>query len=88
MKPLNITIALALIFTASVHAQDEIPSETSSAEELLVGQQPVDLFARDTYRIDTIICPFKGEIDYEPGTIEKETMRKKQDTHQISQSRL
>ncbi len=70
MKPLNITIALALIFTASVHAQDEIPSETSSAEELLVGQQPVDLFARDTYRIDTIICPFKGEIDYEPGTIE------------------
>ena len=29
-----------------------------------------DLFARDSYRIDTVICPFKGEIDYEPGDIE------------------
>jgi pimeloyl-ACP methyl ester carboxylesterase len=29
-----------------------------------------DLFARDSYRIDTVICPFKGDIDYEPGDIE------------------
>ena len=29
-----------------------------------------DLFARDSYRIDTVVCPFKGEIDYEPGDIE------------------
>ncbi len=31
---------------------------------------PVDLFARDTYRIDTVICPFRDNLDYEPGEIE------------------
>lgn len=31
---------------------------------------PVDLFARDTYRIDRFVCPFKGKIDYKPGEIE------------------
>ncbi len=29
-----------------------------------------DLFARDTFRIDSMVCPFKGEIEYEPGEIE------------------
>ncbi|GAB4193559.1 MAG: hypothetical protein Tsb002_24140 [Wenzhouxiangellaceae bacterium] len=31
---------------------------------------PVDLYARDSYRIDTVICPFKGTLDYKPGEIE------------------
>jgi pimeloyl-ACP methyl ester carboxylesterase len=31
---------------------------------------PPDLFARDTYRIDTIVCPFRGQIEYKPGEIE------------------
>ena len=30
----------------------------------------VDYFARDSFRIDTIVCPFKNDIDYEPGEIE------------------
>ncbi len=29
-----------------------------------------DLFARDTFKLDPVVCPFKGEIDYEPGEIE------------------
>ncbi len=29
-----------------------------------------ELFARDTFSLDTVVCPFKGEIDYEPGDIE------------------
>ena len=33
-------------------------------------EEPTDLFARDSYRIDSIVCPFKGAIDYEPGEIE------------------
>ena len=33
-------------------------------------EPPKDLFARDSYRIDTVVCPFKGDIDYEPGDIE------------------
>ena len=28
------------------------------------------LFARDAFKIDPIVCPFKGKIDYEPGEIE------------------
>jgi pimeloyl-ACP methyl ester carboxylesterase len=43
-----------------------------------IAQEPVedvtaaepDLYARDTYRIDTLVCPFKSRIDYEPGDIE------------------
>jgi pimeloyl-ACP methyl ester carboxylesterase len=29
-----------------------------------------DLYARDSYRIDTLVCPFKERIEYEPGEIE------------------
>ncbi len=29
-----------------------------------------DVFARDTYRIDPVVCPFRGVIEYEPGDIE------------------
>ena len=32
--------------------------------------QATDYFARDTYRIDTLVCPFKRRIDYDPGEIE------------------
>lgn len=34
------------------------------------GAAQVDYFARDTFRIDTIVCPFKNDIEYEPGDIE------------------
>ena len=30
----------------------------------------IDHFARDSFRIDKIVCPFKGDIEYEPGEIE------------------
>jgi len=39
-------------------------------ESFTVDAIPADLFARDTYRIDKLVCPFKGKIDYEPGDIE------------------
>ena len=74
MKPLKITVGLAVFFTAffiaSVPAQDEATVGTIPAEETPASQQPLDLFGRDTFRIDTIVCPFKGDIDYKPGTIE------------------
>ena len=34
------------------------------------GAATSDLFARDTLRIDRVVCPFKGTINYEPGEIE------------------
>ena len=44
-----------------------------SAALLLSGAsqaQTIDYFARDSFRIDKLVCPFKGDIDYEPGDIE------------------
>lgn len=30
---------------------------------------PVDYFARDTFKAETIVCPFRGTIQYKPGEI-------------------
>ncbi len=51
----------ALAQTASVEPPVE-PGETVRVES--------GLFARDTFRIDSVVCPFKGKIEYEPGEIE------------------
>lgn len=57
---LNPLLALSTAFALAGPAQ----AQTTAAEPT------VDLFARDSFRIDTLICPFKGDIDYEPGEIE------------------
>ena len=51
-------VLLGLLCVASASAQDDAATTAP------------DLYARDTYRIDTLICPFKGSIEYEPGEIE------------------
>ena len=55
-------------------ATEATAAEQASTNEVLSGSiedfAPMDLFSRDTYRIDSIVCPFKGSIDYEPGEIE------------------
>ncbi len=53
-------ISLLTIFVVSAASAQDIVSETAEP----------NLFARDTYRLDTLVCPFKGDIDYEPGEIE------------------
>ncbi len=51
--------ALVLFLPAlAVHAQAAAAAEV------------VDYFARDTFRIDTVVCPFKSDIEYDPGDIE------------------
>jgi pimeloyl-ACP methyl ester carboxylesterase len=51
---------------------EEVPGDMPDAEaaSVLEAAPPPDPFARDTYRIDPVVCPFKGQIDYEPGDIE------------------
>jgi len=71
---IKITLLLLLV-SMNAWAQEAPPEtleiiELDPAEDVVVEITPLDLFARDTYRIDTIVCPFKGEIDYEPGDIE------------------
>ena len=41
-----------------------------SQAQTIAGEPAADLYARDSYRIDTLVCPFKNDIDYEPGDIE------------------
>ncbi|HSG96444.1 MAG TPA: alpha/beta fold hydrolase [Woeseiaceae bacterium] len=54
-------VFLPLFLSTALHAQE-------TAEP--VEHAETDLFARDTYRIESLICPFKGSIEYEPGEIE------------------
>ena len=48
-------------------AVDETTSAEDGAEDVAGGG--ADIFARDKFTIETIVCPFKGEIKYEPGEI-------------------
>ncbi len=61
---LGLVLAL-LIFPAAAVAQSASPPA-----ELEPTEDHGELFARDTFRLDTVVCPFKGQIDYEPGEIE------------------
>jgi len=67
---------MLLCIAAPILAQDasqDLSPEISTLptrESVTLDHPPADLFARDTYRIDKLVCPFKGEIDYEPGDIE------------------
>jgi pimeloyl-ACP methyl ester carboxylesterase len=73
---LQLFSSLLLTLTWPLWAQDDEaidPAESLSEQAVMVEQaaepEP-DPFARDSYRINTLVCPFKGDIDYEPGDIE------------------
>ncbi len=66
MKRTILCIGLALfILPQMAIAQAESPAAVLGAAE-----NHGELFARDTFRLDTVVCPFKGQIEYEPGEIE------------------
>ena len=53
-------------------AQDAEPAEdiASVSEESVETAEPApDLFSRDKFHLRDIVCPFKGQVDYEPGDI-------------------
>ncbi|MCP4901667.1 MAG: alpha/beta fold hydrolase [bacterium] len=66
MKKTFLFAAIALcVLPSLVLAQDEQTEPTLSPTESYG-----ELFARDTFRLDTMVCPFKGQIEYEPGDIQ------------------
>jgi len=78
--PLAISLLL-LLFARPLGAQEaEQEAPTVPAPEPLTvlpataeadpAPLPADPFARDSYRIDPVVCPFRGDIEYEPGDIE------------------
>ena len=66
MKRIILCVGLALfILPIPAIAQGESPSAVPDAAE-----SHGELFTRDTFRLDSVVCPFKGEIEYEAGEIE------------------
>jgi pimeloyl-ACP methyl ester carboxylesterase len=66
MKKAALCVALSLLVLPNIAiAQDESPEDAID-----VAEHHGELFSRDTFRIDSVVCPFKGQIDYEPGDIE------------------
>ncbi|MGD9800381.1 MAG: alpha/beta fold hydrolase, partial [Parvularculaceae bacterium] len=70
IKKLTVTaLAAAFCITgaqAQNSAQDAEPALETGADAESTG---TDFFARDPLTIETIVCPFKGEIKYKPGEI-------------------
>ncbi|MEJ2385640.1 MAG: hypothetical protein P8Y54_14870, partial [Xanthomonadales bacterium] len=56
----------ALLFSTLALAQQpaDEPNETALLDPAtaVTTRAPADPFARDTYRITPVVCPFKGEI--------------------------
>lgn len=62
-------VELALAALATMALAQTAPAD-APATAGVTSPGAVDLLARDTYRFETVVCPFKGEIRYEPGEIE------------------
>lgn len=69
-------LLFCLFVCASLHAQDvpEVPASGVEVGTTLLDSSagmPADdaanMFARDTFRLDKVVCPFRGQIDYKPG---------------------
>ena len=69
MKTMRL-LALLALFALPAFAQESLPDAAPDSELLSPAAPEADYFARDTYRIDTVVCPFKGQIEYEPGDME------------------
>ncbi|MDZ7626900.1 MAG: alpha/beta fold hydrolase [Parvularculaceae bacterium] len=44
-------------------------SAVAEADEDANGSDAADFFARDEFRTETIVCPFKGAVSYKPGEV-------------------
>lgn len=73
---LHLAILFLLLCCTALHAQSqadlpetgtEIGTTLLAVETPMKPGDPADLFARDTYRLDTVVCPFRDQIEYKPG---------------------
>jgi pimeloyl-ACP methyl ester carboxylesterase len=65
-----IRTALSVALTLASLACPAIAQIDSPADAVGEAHDHDPLFARDTFRLDSVVCPAKGTIDYEPGEIE------------------
>ncbi len=66
MKRTILCVALAFMILPNV----AIARSESTEAVLDAAEIHGELFTRDTFRLDSVVCPFKGQIEYEPGEIE------------------
>ena len=66
---LAVSFSFSAVFAQEISAQ-EIPIESDApvAEEV-TAETDIDYFDKDTFATRTIICPFKGAVDYDAGDI-------------------
>jgi pimeloyl-ACP methyl ester carboxylesterase len=60
---LGVGLVLCVLPTTAIAQSEGLAATWATGEHS-------ELFASDTFRLDTVVCPFKGQIDYEPGEIE------------------
>ena len=77
MKRIDVfTGLLVLVLSQEAFAQasappDPVPDRLEAPKTAMPAAGPATHpFGRDSYRIDPVICPFKGQIGYKPGEIE------------------
>jgi len=61
---------LCVVFALFILPNVAIAQSESHTAAVNVAHEHGLLFARDTFRLDSVVCPFKGQIEYEPGEIE------------------
>lgn len=54
---------------AVIAAPTAAQPDALAAEEDAIAEEAADFFARDQFKTETIVCPFKGEVRYKPGEI-------------------
>lgn len=57
--------------TPTIEATNTAPLVTSESEisAIALPEPETDYFARDSYKLTPIICPFKGNVDYDPAHV-------------------
>lgn len=70
-KVMILTAAAALCSLGAALAQTGAAEDpgADAADAAIVEGDAVDYFARDKFMLETIVCPFKGEVKYKPGEI-------------------
>lgn len=76
-RAMRATVFLAFLVSALLPAAlsaQEVAAELTAAlaensAEPEPAEETLDLFARDSFTARTVVCPFKGEVEYKPGEI-------------------
>ena len=74
MKSSIVSAALAAFWSAALLAgaalaQSDAPAAEPAEADEETASDAADFFARDTFKTEAIVCPFKSQIRYKPGEI-------------------